>query len=313
MARAVQQAQRATSPASLKSRLAEAGRREARANNHLTDAARWEKKAADYAKEEAELQRRLAAEEDRERRHTDRQRELEREDVERKMRAATDELSDRISSAEASMARPIPEPKAEKLRILMLGSSSEGDLRVGREQKRIRVAVESARHRDLVEIDVRPSATTQDLQDGISRFRPHVIHFSGHADSDLMVFEDDVDAHHAGIGVSAEAFAHAVAATDTPPLLVVLNACNTASQAIRLAGSVVPFSVGMSAEIEDGDAINYAARFYAAITDGESIRSADAAGRAALEMAGLTGHELPTLAHAADADPSMAVLVVPPR
>jgi hypothetical protein len=61
--------------------------------------------------------------------------------------------------------------KPEKLRVLILGAGPAGDLRVGREQKRIRAAVESALHRDLIELDVRPAATTSDLLDGITRFR----------------------------------------------------------------------------------------------------------------------------------------------
>ena len=137
----------------------------------------------------------------------------------------------------------------------MLGASSEGDLRIGREQKRIRSAVESALHRDLVELDVRPSATTTDLLDGITKFRPHVVHFSGHSGEDLIVFEDEIDEHHAGVVVTAKAFAHAVAATDEPPLLVVLNACGSAAQIPLIVDEVAPFAIGMSAEIEDGDGI----------------------------------------------------------
>ena len=203
-------------------------------------------------------------------------------------------------------------PKHEHLRVLILGASSEGDLRVGREQKRIRAAVESALHRDLVDLDVRPAATASDLLDGITRFRPHVVHFSGHSTSDLIEFEAEVDEHHEGVVVTAEAFAHAVAATDEPPLLVVLNACDSAGQIPLLVAQVAPFAIGMSAEIEDGDAINYAAQFYAAIANGQSIWSAHLSGVAALELAGLSGAELPTLGSARDADPAAVVLVRPP-
>ena len=63
--------------------------------------------------------------------------------------------------------------------------------------------------------------------------------------------------------------------------------------------------------IDDGDAINYAAQFYASIANGQSVRSAHLSGQAALEMAGLDGAELPTLAAAADVDPGAAILVKP--
>ena len=34
------------------------------------------------------------------------------------------------------------------------------------------------------QVDVRPAATAADLLDGITRFRPHVVHFSGHSNDD---------------------------------------------------------------------------------------------------------------------------------
>ena len=131
-------------------------------------------------------------------------------------------------------------------------------------------------------------------------------------DADLIVFEDEIDDHHEGVVVTAKAFAHAVAATDEPPFLVVLNACNSAAQIPLLVGQVVPFAIGMSAEIEDGDAINYVAQFYAALANGQSIKSAHMSGRAALELAGLSGADLPTLGHADGADPAATIVVKPP-
>ena len=204
--------------------------------------------------------------------------------------------------------RELRAPKPEKLRVLMLGASSEGDLRVGREQTRIRNVVERALHRDLVELDVRPAATAADLLDGIIRFRPHVVHFSGHSNQDLIVFEEDIDEHHQGVIVTARAFARAVAATDDPPLLILLNSCHSAAQIDDLVDTV-PFAIGMSDEIGDTDAITYAAQFYAAVANGQSIAS----GQAAVELAGLPDHDLPTLAHAPDVDPRATILVEPPQ
>lgn len=214
-------------------------------------------------------------------------------------------------SAVEAVLRQLPAPKTEVLRVLLLGASSEGDLRVGREQKRIRAAVESALHRDQIELDVRPAATTFDLLDGITRFRPHVVHFSGHSDEDLIVFEDEEDASHQGVVVTARAFASAMRATDEPPLLVLLNSCNSAAQIDDLVTLGVPFAIGMADNIDDGDAINYAAQFYAGIANGQSVKASHLLGQAALELAGLFGAELPTLTWASDVDPTTTVLVKP--
>ncbi|MFB8146548.1 CHAT domain-containing protein [Microbacterium sp. NPDC056003] len=223
-------------------------------------------------------------------------------------------LEARLDDAEravAEVSRLLPAPKPEKLRVLLLGASADGSLRVGREQKRIRAAVESSLHRDQIELDVRPAATTEDLLDGISKFRPHVIHFSGHSDSDLIKFEEELDEPHDEVIVSAAAFARAVRATDQPPLLVLLNSCRSAGHIDHLVEHVTPFAIGMADEIDDSDAIAYAARFYANIANGQSIESAHLAARAALELAGLDGANLPTLAWAEDVDPATTLLVVP--
>ncbi|BDA63846.1 hypothetical protein MANAM107_06800 [Actinomyces capricornis] len=67
----------------------------------------------------------------------------------------------------------------------------------------------------------------------------------------------------------------------------------------------------MADSIADGDAINYAAQFYASVANGQSVRSAHLAGQAALELAGLDGPELPTLAAAPGVDPATTILVWP--
>ena len=202
---------------------------------------------------------------------------------------------------------PRPYAGAKKVCLRQIGSP----LRVGREQKRIRSAVESALHRDQIELDVRPAATTADLLDGITKFRPHVVHFSGHSNDDLIVFEDETDEPHEGVIVTARAFARAISATDDPPLLVLLNSCRSAAQIDDLVAQVVPFAIGMADSIEDADAISYAAQFYAAVANGQSINSSHLSGQAALELAGLDSADLPTLAWAPDVDPSTTVLVKP--
>ena len=313
-AKARQAAIKATSPASARTKAREADRREDEAQSAGADAARWATRAAGYARDEATLASRLARAEQSERDAADRAREREQQQIAPRSAAQQAAMSTRLSEAEAEVQRinrRIPEPQPEKLRILILGASADGGLRVGREQKRIRAAIQSALHRDYVDLDVRPAATTEDLLDGIARFRPHVIHFSGHSDEDSIEFEDETDAPHDGVIVTAGAFASAVQATDQPPILIMLNSCLSAAQLERLVSEVVPFAIGMADEIDDGDAITYAARFYANVANGQSIYAAHAAGRAALELGGLSGADLPTLAWSEDVDPTVTHLVKP--
>jgi hypothetical protein len=309
-------ASRSSSSTVIASKLREAGRYEDEANRAGQEVARWQTKAAGYSKEEADLQGRLTKAELTENAAAERRRNRDRQVAERAAAAERTQYEHRLSAAENRVdlaVRELRAPKPEKLRILMLAASSEGDLRLGREQKRIRAAVESALHRDLIEFDMRPSATPSDLLDGISKFRPHIVHFSGHSDEDLVVFEDDVDEQHEGVIVKAATFARAVAATDDPPLLILLNSCHSAGQIDNLVAQVAPFAIGMADEIGDGDAITYSTQFYAAVANGQSIQSAHLSGQVAVELAGLPGHELPVLAHAEDVDPGSTCLVTPPE
>lgn len=303
---------KAMSDSTRTSKLREADRAEAAAASAGKEAGRWQDRASGYAKAEADLQSKLAKAEQAEADAAERRRQRDQQQAARQYAAETAALQHRLTRTETivdTALRELPTPKREKLRVLILGAASGGDLRVGREQKRIRAAVESALHRDSIELDVRPAATTADLLDGITRFRPHVVHFSGHSDDDLVEFENEVDEHHEGAIVTARAFAAAVKATDDPPLLVLMNSCNSAAQIDNLVDQVAPFAIGMADEIEDADAIVYAAQFYAAVANGQSITSAHLSGQAALELAGLSGTDLPTLTWAEGLDPATAVLV----
>lgn len=297
-----------------RSKASEAERRERDAANAGKEANSWSTRAAGYLREEVTLQGKVAKAEQSESAAVDRNRAQDLKRAERKTLADRSALESRISQAEFhvdQIARQLPSPKPEKLRVLILGASADGGLRVGREQKRIRAAVESALHRDRIDLDVRPAATAQDLLDGVTKFRPHVVHFSGHSNEHLIEFEDELDEPHDGVVVSAKAFANAVRATDAPPLLIMLNSCKSAAQIDCLVADVCPFAIGMADSIDDGDAIGYAAQFYAAVANGQSVLSAHLSGRAALELAGLDGADLPTLACAEDVDPAQAVLVTP--
>lgn len=312
-AKARQTAAKTKSEATKKTKLREAEQKDKAAETAGKTASHWQTKAANYGKEESSLQTKLARAERSEFNTAERRRKQQRQ-ADRRTAANRAALDSRIRQTESAVdhaLRQFSAPKPEKLRVLILGASSQGDLRVNREQKRIRSAVESTLHRDQIDLDVRPAATTDDLLDGITKFRPHVVHFSGHSNDDLIVFEDEQDELHEGVTVAAAAFTNAIRATDDPPMLVLLNSCNSASQIDALVEQVVPFAIGMAGEINDGDAINYAAKFYASIANGQSIHSAHLAGKAHLQLNGRAGAERPTLVWASDVDPVETILVEP--
>jgi hypothetical protein len=225
-------------------------------------------------------------------------------------RARTDELvaaAERRLTNAMSHVRP---PKAELLRILYLTASSDGGLRVDEEIRRVKAGVRAATHRDLIQIEHMPAATVGDLLDGLARLRPHVVHFSGHADSGSLVFDTGSDDPGPGQVVKAESFAKAMGTVDSPPVLVVLNACESEAHLSALLDSV-PLAIGMSDKIGDADAMAFAARFYTTLAEGQSVESAFNMARVQMELSGLADADLPVLMSDIDVDARAVVLVVP--
>ena len=283
----------ATSAGTQSARLRSAQRHDAEANRAAHDASIWSTRAARYGREAADLAARLA----------------KAEQAGRRVAAGQAGTESRLSTAEAevrSALKKLRAPKPEKLRVLMLGATSDSDLRIAREQQRIRAAVRSATHRDLIELEAHPAPTTDMLLDALSRFRPQVVHLSSHSTN-----EQGVDRFHGHAIASADALARAIAAVDDKPLIVLLNSSLSEIQITQLVAAV-PFVIAMPASIGDVDAISYAARFYAAIADGQSVHAAHRLSRVAVEMNGLANHDLPTLSYAANIDPRATKLVTPP-
>lgn len=176
----------------------------------------------------------------------------------------------------------------------------------------MRAGVRGALHRDVVEIEHLPAATLGDLLDGLTRVAPHVVSFSGHADEGFLEFETGADRRGSGHRLAAKVFAQAMGAVDVPPRLVVLNACKSQAHLQELV-KAVPLAVGMAGSIGDPAALAFAARFYASLTDGQSVLAAYRLAK--VQMAGSTDSmmdaDLPVLVHDPALDPAAVRLVSP--
>lgn len=201
-------AAKASSQSTVNSKLRTAQRHENEANKASQDASTWSAKVGKLSREAADLSAKLAKAEQSEQAAAERARQRERQQTERRAAVEQQKFESRLSTTESqvrTMVRELRAPKSEKLRVLLLAAASVGDLRVGQEQQRIRAAVQSATHRDLVELDLHPAATADVFLDALTRFRPHIVHFSGHSTQDLIVFEKGEDGFHEGAIVSAGA------------------------------------------------------------------------------------------------------------
>jgi hypothetical protein len=207
----------------------------------------------------------------------------------------------------------IREPEPEKLRVLYLTASPKTPnlpgLRVDTEVNNVLKALRGAGRKDMVDLLQRPAATIEDVIDGINDHRPHVVHFSGHAENGLLF--DTADPLEVGDQlVGYDAVASVLAATDQPPTLVVLNACRTIEGVERL-NEVAAVVVATNDTVTDASSAIFATHFYGAIAAGQSIGHAVEQARAMIALALPDEPDVLTVNAADGVDPDRLTLVTP--
>jgi hypothetical protein len=278
-----------------------------------------EKSETAAAKRESDKAKRVREAEQRKetqaRRADERRRQQERLQDERRREADQAATTAQIADTEQRISAEIAalrEPKAEQLRILYATAAADkkDPLRTDQEIRRVKAAVKAATHRDLVTIEHLPAATPTDVLDTLISFRPHVVHFSGHANETVLVFDEGTDGYGPSKGkrIGPVLFKELLESSDEAPVLVVLNACKSAAQLDLLLGKV-SMAVGMDDSIHDVDAIVFAARFYSTLAEGQSVNAALATACFEMKMNGLPDYDLPTLRAVDGVDPADVRLI----
>ena len=212
------------------------------------------------------------------------------------------------------MTLTIQAPKPEPLRVLYLTTNpdafGEGALRTDAEIRNVQNELKGTLYRDRVKISHLPAATYDDMLRGLNDVRPHVVHFSGHGGNGGIFFDNgSVDAP-AGVVMNFDRLGKFLSATDQPPRLLVLNACDTLDGAEILL-DFVPVVVAMSESITDIAAAMFATKFYSAIGSAQSVESALNQGRAILSMLDSAEDHLPQCVCRGDVDIATLILVTP--
>lgn len=154
-------------------------------------------------------------------------------------------------------------------------------------------AIKRSSKRDVVEVKYLPAARPTDLLDAMNEFHPNVLHFSGHGGGKALLFDDDTVEGHGGVVIDFDLVNETLRAIDTLPDIVVFNACDTLDGAERFLDTV-KVVIAMSSNILDVSASVFAARFYQALAESQSVGSALRQGKVAMKMAGLGDSDLPS-------------------
>lgn len=175
--------------------------------------------------------------------------------------------------------------------ILAANPKNTRSLRLAEELREIKEALQRSLKRKDFEVKqalaVRPKDVSRELLD----FNAQVIHFSGHGEGDNGLFLENEIGEIAY--VSGQALASLISLFEHVEC-VVLNACYSAVQAEMIAEHV-PYVIGMSRDIGDKAAIEFARGFYDALAAGKDYLTAYKFGCSAIQMADIPEELTPVL------------------
>jgi hypothetical protein len=181
-----------------------------------------------------------------------------------------------------------------KIKILFLASDPAdiSRIRLGQEVRQIEEKIQLALYRDRFELIPQFAVRIDDVQQALLRYRPHIVHFSGHgSETSGIILENNSGMSKA---MSKEALANLFSILKNNIRVVVMNACYSRVQADSISQEI-DYTVGMNTTIGDQTAIIFSSSFYRALGFGETVRSAFELARNSIMSEGIPEKDVPEL------------------
>ncbi len=166
-------------------------------------------------------------------------------------------------------------------------------LRLDKEEREVFGELERSINRDQFQLTIKSATRLTDLHRALCGLQPankHIVHFSGHGESNGLYLEKDDDQPQLILN-EAIADLFRIFSSIVSIECVVLNACHTAPLA-KLISRYIPFVVGIKGKIKDKAAIEFSKAFYTAILSNISVKESFEVGRNAIHLASLDNHEI---------------------
>lgn len=194
------------------------------------------------------------------------------------------------------------------LRILFLASNPQDTtrLRLDEEIRTIQERLRASQHAENIQLIPELAVRRADLSDALLRHKPHIVHFSGHGDSEGLLYLEDE--HGLKQPVAANAIAGLFKILAENIRCVVLNACYSQEEA-QAIGEHIDCVIGMPTTILDPASIAFAGGFYRGLGWGQSIQTAFELGCNEIDLAGIDQITKPVLFHRAGINPGNIFLV----
>lgn len=177
---------------------------------------------------------------------------------------------------------------------LMADPIRRNRLRVDAEVKNVVEEIRRSKYRDNITLHQSPAANLDSIIRGLNDHQPGIVHFSGHGNADGLATDDGGVKRTKTQVVTFDLLGKALAATDNPPIVVVLNACRSAGARGALLGTAKAI-IAMQNSISDFAAVAFAKMFYGGIASGQSLQSAFQQGCVAVESVSLGEAATPKL------------------
>jgi len=184
---------------------------------------------------------------------------------------------------------------------LMANPVRRHHLRVDAEVSKVNEEIRRSQFRDNITLHQLPAANLNSIIRGLNDHRPRIVHFSGHGNRGGVAVDDGGIKRTRKQLVTFDILGKALAATDSPPEVVVLNACQSAGARSALLSTAKAIIV-MQDSVSDVAAVAFATMFYGGIASGQSLQSAFEQGRVAVESVSLGEAAIPALITARGVD-----------
>lgn len=174
--------------------------------------------------------------------------------------------------------------KVKVMKVLFLAANplNEGALKTDREANDLKVQLAAVRDaKTKIEIEHAWAVRVDQIQMEILNNQPEIIHFSGHGDNNLLVFENT---EGNAVEVSGDAIARLIGLVGSVRC-VVLNCCFSDSISKRVLPHVEAV-VGCNESIADDAAIMFTRAFYRALSHGVNFQQAFNLARNELDLHG---------------------------
>lgn len=188
---------------------------------------------------------------------------------------------------------PRPDRRISRLRILFLASSptDQARLAIADEWRLVEDRIRTSRYREEIALFSRWATRTDDLQQALLEIQPHIVHFSGHGESDGIYLQQ---ADGTAQKVPAEALARVFDTFKDDVRIVVFNACFSAEYA-RIIAEHIAVAVGMRRVVEDEATRAFVFGFYSGLGYGRSVQDAFKIGISQVVLEGHQGYLEPRL------------------